>query len=120
MDCSNEDVAAKRIRAEIEGDSSAMQIPDDSVDAVDTVPGDMPSFIPGFAPAESGDLHQSGSETEDVDIPPVDSDAVFTPREQAAIVQFWEENPMYWDKADPHFKGIGGVKKRLYTLRRAN
>ena len=27
MDCSNEDVAAKRIRAEIEGDSSAMQIP---------------------------------------------------------------------------------------------
>ena len=27
MDCGNEDVAAKRIRAEIEGDSSAMQIP---------------------------------------------------------------------------------------------
>ena len=107
----NDSAAAKRIRTE---DHSAMQVPD-RVDAFDPVPGDTdrPQFLPGFSPADSGEFNQSRSDNEDVDIPPEEADAVYTPRQQAAIVQFWEDNPMYWDKADPNFKGTGGIKKRL-------
>ena len=88
----DDDVATKRMRSEdlpVGSTSEVRSSPPAESDTA-TVPSDLPNFIPGFSPGHSpaGDLDTTSDN--EPDMPPEDSDSVFTIRQQAALVNFWQ------------------------------
>ena len=88
---------------------------------INTASSPVPALVPSplAAPVLAGapvpidnaqDLGLGADEEED--LPPFDSASIYTQRQQAAMVAFFRENPMFWDKGDTNFSGKRGIKGR--------